>query len=206
MIHPTVQRLLRRLAHRVRGADKIPIRAIRPDDRARLLAAFHALDRRSIYQRFFFSKRELSDTDLRQLTDCDGVHVVVLVATDGAGEQEAIVGLGQYARHGATAQIAFAVREEYQGRGISTRLLRRLVRIARAQGVSHFEADVLADNHPMLAVFRHSGLLIEASEADGVVHLTLALDAVPRQSGVGADDCDQTATVSSPEPDTPRLP
>jgi RimJ/RimL family protein N-acetyltransferase len=206
MIHPTVQRLLRGLARRVHGADRIAIRAIRPDDRARLLAAFHALDRRSIYQRFFFSKRELSEADLRQLTACDGVRVVVLVATDGDGEQEAIVGLGQYARHGATAQIAFAVREEYQGRGISTRLLQRLVRIAREQGVSHFEADVLTDNKPMLAVFRHSGLPLETREDDGVVHLTLALGELPAPPGAGADESDRTATVCSPSPGGPRLP
>jgi GNAT superfamily N-acetyltransferase len=143
---------------------------------------------------------------LRQVTECDGVRSVVLVATTGSDEHETIVGLGQYARHGPAAQVAFAVREEFQGRGIATRLLRRLVRIARDHGVSQFEADVLADNQPMLAVFRHSGLPIEASEADGVVHITLALDGVPRQSGVGADESDRTATVSSPTPGEARLP
>jgi RimJ/RimL family protein N-acetyltransferase len=167
------------LARRLRSGERITIRAIRPDDRERLLNAFHALDHRSIYQRFFFSKRELSETDLRQLTECDGVRVAALVATVGSGDGEVIVGLGQYARQGAAAHIAFAVEEDFQGRGIATRLLRRLVRIAREQGVSQFEADVLADNHPMLAVFRHSGLPIEMREEDGVVHVTLALgDAV----------------------------
>ena len=72
------------------------IRPIRPDDRERLVQAFRALDAQSIYQRFFFPKRELSDEELRQITECDGKRVVALVATMGSGERQAIVGLGQY--------------------------------------------------------------------------------------------------------------
>ena len=170
----------------------IAIRAIRPDDRERLVQAFHALDRRSIYQRFFFHKRELSDEELRQITECDGARNVVLVATIGSGNQEVIVGLGQYARRGAAAQIAFAVEEDLQGRGIATRLLRRLVRIGRDQGVSRFEADVLAENRPMLKVFRRSGLPLDASEADGVVHLTLALGDAVRPEGAPERRASQT--------------
>lgn len=171
------------IAQRLRGGDRIAIRAVRPDDRERLMHAFHALDRKSIYQRFFFLKRELSDEELRQITESDGARVAALVATIGSGDQEVIVGLGQYARRGSAAQIAFAVEEDFQGRGIATRLLRRLVRIARDHGVSHFEADVLAENRPMLAVLRHSGLPVEESEADGVVHLTIPLGAAVQRAG-----------------------
>jgi RimJ/RimL family protein N-acetyltransferase len=136
--------------------------------------------------RFFSQKRELSAKEVRQLTECDGTRVVVLVATTGSGAREAIVGLGQYARLGPTADIAFAVEEDFQGRGIATRLLRRLVQIARDQGISHFEADVLAENVPMLKVFRHSGLPLEESEEDGVIHLMLALGNADHEAGVPA--------------------
>jgi RimJ/RimL family protein N-acetyltransferase len=167
--------LPRSIERRLRGRDRVAIRAIRPDDRERLVQAFNALDFRSIYQRFFFPKQELSDEEVRQITECDGARVAVLVATIGSGDQEVIVGLGQYAKRGPAAQIAFAVDEDFQGRGIATRLLRHLVHIARNQGISYFEADVLAENQPMLRVLRRSGLPVNESEADGVVHLTLAL-------------------------------
>jgi RimJ/RimL family protein N-acetyltransferase len=159
----------------IRRSDRITIRAIRPDDGERLLRAFRALDNRSIYLRFFAHKRVLSDKELRQITECDGTRVAALVATVGSGAEEAIVGLGQYARRSASADIAFAVEEDFQGRGIATRLLRRLVQIARDQGISRFEADVLTENEPMLRVFRRSGLPVEESEEDGAIHLTLAL-------------------------------
>jgi RimJ/RimL family protein N-acetyltransferase len=177
---PSLRQLLHGFGPHPRRQDGIAIRAIRPDDRERLLRAFGGLDQRSIYQRFFFAKRELTDEELRQLTECDGIRVVVLVATVGSGEEERIVGLGQFARRGIGADIAFAVEEDFQGRHIASRMLRRLIRIAREQGIEQFEADVLADNGPMLAVFRHAGLPLVKREGDGVVHVTLLL-AAPRQ-------------------------
>jgi RimJ/RimL family protein N-acetyltransferase len=177
---PTLKPLLRSLARQLRGGDAIAIRPIRSDDGERLLRAFHGLDRRSIYQRFFFVKSEMSEKELRQLTECDGIRTAVLVAIVGSGAEERIVGLGEYARRGTVAHVAFAVEEDFQGRGIAGRLLRRLIRIAREHGIEQLEADVLSDNAPMLAVFRHAGLPFLKTEADGVVHVTLPLSDPPR--------------------------
>jgi RimJ/RimL family protein N-acetyltransferase len=153
----------------------ITIRAVRPDDKERIVRAFRALDRRSVYLRFFCHKKELSDEELRRVTECDGASDVALVATGGTGNREMIVGMGNYARSGPAADIAFAVEEDFQGRGIATRLLRQLADIARANGVSQFEADVLAENTPMLAVLHNSGLRMRTSQEHGVVHATLFL-------------------------------
>jgi GNAT superfamily N-acetyltransferase len=162
--------------------EEITIRAVRRDDGDRILKAFRGLQPLSIYRRFFFHKKDLSDLELRALTESDGRRTVVLVATVGSGNEEVIVGLGQYARRGAAAQIAFAVEESFHRRGIATRLLQHLVRIGRDQGVSRFEADVLADNAPMLRALRHSGLPIEQYESDDSMHLTLFLGGRPEQT------------------------
>lgn len=157
------------------------IRSIRRDDKERIVAAFRALDPRSIYLRFFCHKKELSDAELQYVTECDGVTHVALVATVESGAGETIVGLGEYARAGATAEIAFAVADGFQGRGIATRLLRLLTAIARMNGVSQLEADVLAENTPMLTVFRHSGLRMHESRSEGIVHATLFVHDDPLQ-------------------------
>ena len=99
----------------------------------------------------------------------------MLVATVGSGDREIIVGLGEYVRSGAAADIAFAVEEDFQGRGIASRLLQQLADIARANGILQFEADVLAENAPMLAVLRNSGLRMQTSHEQGVIHATLFL-------------------------------
>jgi len=153
----------------------ITIRAVRPDDKERIVEAFRGLDRSSVYLRFFSYKKEIEDGELRRVTECDGANEVVLVATVGSGEREIIVALGEYMRSGAAAHIAFAVEEDFQRRGIASRLLRQLAAIARANGIAQFEADVLAENTPMLAVLRNSGLRMQTSHAQGAVHATLFL-------------------------------
>ena len=155
--------------------EQVSIRAVRPDDRERIVRAFQALDRRSVYLRFFSHKKKLSNEELRRVTECDGISEAVLVATVGSGDQEIIVGLANYVRSGAAADIAFAVEEDFQGRGIASRLLWQLVDMARVNGIEQFQADVLAENQPMLAVLRNSGLRMRTSLEQGVVHATLFL-------------------------------
>ena len=157
------------------------LRAIRPDDRDRLQAAFRALEPESVYLRYFSYKHELTEADLDRLCNPDFRERVVLVVTLGAGDAEVIVGSGGYVAHAAehgerVAEVAFAVEEDVHGQGISTRLLAVLADIARADGIVRFEAEVLARNTPMLQVFAHSGLpMTQAPEEDGVVSLSLSL-------------------------------
>ena len=153
--------------------EQVSIRAARPDDRERIVKAFRGLDRGSVYRRFFFHTKELKEEELRRVTEFDGVSSAVLVATVGSGDREIIVGLGEYMRSGAAADIAFAVEEDFQGRGIASRLLQQLADVARANGILQFEADVLAENAPMLAVLHNSGLRMRTSHEQGVIHATL---------------------------------
>ncbi|MEP6876765.1 MAG: GNAT family N-acetyltransferase [Burkholderiales bacterium] len=163
------------------GAPAI-VRAIRPDDRARLQAAFLALDPESIYLRYFSYKHELTEADLDRLCNPDFRERVVLVVTQSADAGEIIVGSGGYVRHPApdgapAAEIAFAVEEDVQGQGISSKLLAVLVDIARADGIERFDAEVLGRNTAMLQVFSHSGLaMLQAPpDEDGVIRLSLSL-------------------------------
>jgi RimJ/RimL family protein N-acetyltransferase len=171
--------LLRLLANQVMeslGDSKgVTIRAIRADDNERIVRAFRALEPRSVYLRFFSYKKEVGGHELRRLTEPDRARDVVLVATIGSGNDETIIGLGHYVRSGPSADIAFIVEEDYQGRGIASRLLRNLAHLARANGIAQFEADVLVENIPMLNALRHSGLPVRESESDGIVHMTLFL-------------------------------
>ena len=158
------------------GGEVVTIRAIRPDDGVRIVKAFQGLEPRSIYLRFFSPKKALSAEEVRRVTEPDPARQAALVATVPTGDQdEIIVALGEYVGSGASADIAFAVEDEYQGRGIASRLLQHLVRIAREKGISRFEADVLGENLSMLKVFRHSGLPITESKEGSIVHVTLTL-------------------------------
>jgi RimJ/RimL family protein N-acetyltransferase len=155
----------------------VTIRTARADDRERLVRAFRELDKESIYRRFFFPKKVLRDEELLRLTAADGASDIVRVATVGTGSQETIVGLGHCVRTGPrSADIAFVVEEDYHGRGIATALLRQLIDIARREGITRFQADVLAENMAMLNVFRRSELPMQETRSGAVVHVDLFLD------------------------------
>jgi acetyl coenzyme A synthetase (ADP forming)-like protein len=158
----------------LRDGGSIHIRAIRPDDRDRLLNHFKGLSQQSIYYRFFGIKRTMTDDELARMTQLDFVSHVGLVATlhDGSGER--FIGVARYIRTAAPtrAEVSFAVLDEHQGRGIGSTMLDHLSRIARAGGIVELEADVLGDNNRMLEVFSKSGFKVRRSNSSGVIHVT----------------------------------
>lgn len=169
----------------LRDGTPVAIRAIRRDDKSRLLEAFKSIDRESVYRRFFSSKKELSDSELKELTDVDFSQVVALVVTTQGAGGEILIGGGRYAIDGVgsdQAEIAFMTDGNYRGLGIASIIFSHLARIARDAGLSRFEADVLAENQPMLAVFRRSGLPMSMKRDGSVLHVMLLLrpDAKPQ--------------------------
>ena len=161
----------------LRDGTRLLIRAIRPEDKQLLFEHFHSLSERSIYYRFFGHKRSLEQEDLRRLTELDFVNHVGLAATIEAQGTERFIGVGRYLRSvdAAAAEVAFAVLDEFQGRGIGTLLLRHLAQIARRQGIIKFAAFVMGDNHQMLEVFANSGFRTHDYYDAGTVRVTLDL-------------------------------
>jgi RimJ/RimL family protein N-acetyltransferase len=164
----------------LRNGTPVTVRAIRRDDGSGILAAFDRLDHESVYTRFFTYKKELSDADLKGLTDVNFDHVVALVVTTEKGDIETLIGGGRYCsevplRGAQCAELAFITANDYRGRGVAALILKHLVLIGRDQGLLRLEADVLAQNQAMLAVFRHSGLALKQQREGNVVHVILPL-------------------------------
>lgn len=173
---------------RLRDRSAILIRAIRPDDKQRVLGHFSRLSERSVYQRFFGLKKVLTPEDLVHLTELDFVDAVGLAATLGdgdperGGEGERIVGIGRYFVEPAvpgmprSAEVAFAVEDAHQGRGIATQLLEQLLPFARQSRTSCLYADVLADNIHMLHVFSRMGFTARSVQ-HGVIRMSVDVTA-----------------------------
>jgi RimJ/RimL family protein N-acetyltransferase len=164
---------------RLKDGTEVTVRAIRPEDGPGILEAFRALDAESIYRRFFSPKKELSDAELKQLTDVDFRKVTGLVVTAQQDGAEILLGGGRLATEGGdhpqSAELAFLTAGAQRGRGIAGLLLRHLTRLGREAGLSRLEAEVLSENQAMLNVFRRSGLPLAQCREGSVVHVTLAL-------------------------------
>ena len=154
----------------------VSVRALRPDDREKVAAAVRSLDRQSIYYRLFGHRGELTEAGLDRIMRFDPEREVVLLVTTGAGTEEKVIGSARYVVISPQrADVAFMVEEDYHGQGIASRLLRHLARVARDQGITTFEADVLAENRAMRNVFARTGWPMETARDGSAVHVTLTL-------------------------------
>ena len=147
------------------------------DDEARVIAFLENLSEESRYLRFHgFTKP--SPRLVEPMLDPDWLERGALAGTiaDEAGER--VVALGSYMRlrDPARAEVAFAVADELQGKGVGTRLLEQLAEEAGRVGVGCFLAEVLPDNRAMLRVLESAGFELEREFESGVAEVTLAID------------------------------
>jgi GNAT superfamily N-acetyltransferase len=166
---------------RLRDGCRVWLRAVRPSDRDLLREGMHHLSPESAYRRFFTAKRELSEPELDYLTQLDFVNHVALVAFVDNSSGPLLVGAAGYiVEHSEvrpkSAEVAFVVPDAHQRLGIGAVLLRHLAAIARANGLRAFHALVLAENRPMMSVFRKSGLpMMTTCSEPGVLEVSLKL-------------------------------
>ena len=66
------------------------------------------------------------------------------------------------------AEVAFAVADDHQGRGLGTKLLQLLTNHARGTGIEGFRAYVLPENRQMMRLFRNSGYEMSRTIDEGV--------------------------------------
>jgi RimJ/RimL family protein N-acetyltransferase len=153
------------------------IRPISPHD-AEALVRFHGmLSPQTINLRYFYPHRTLAAVEVARLTQVDGRDRVALVVERGVE----LIGVGRYEGldDPTQAEVAFVVADAFQHHGIATALLRRLREAAQECGITHFVAEVLAENTAMLSVFHQAGFPLESKNDRGTLLLRMALTSVP---------------------------
>jgi len=154
----------------------LEIRALRPDDRAGMLAVIGRASKETLYRRFFGPKQSFSEREIEFFLNVDFTSHVALVALLAEDGRQVIVGGARYivSRPGC-AELAFVIDDLHQKLGIATLLITHLIKLARAAGLKEFVAEVLPENQPMLKVFTRCGLAMTTRRERGVVHVTLVL-------------------------------
>ena len=160
----------------LKGGLRATVRALYAEDRERVAAAVRGLDRESVYFRLFSYRNELTEVGLDRIMRFDAETEVALFVTFGSGKDETLIGSGRYiVNQPRMAEVAFAVEEDYHGRGVASQILRHLAIVARDHGIETFEADVLAENAAMLKVFERTGWPMTTRREGSVVHVAMSL-------------------------------
>ena len=141
-----------------RHVDGLTIRLLRDGDTDTVAALFARLGDRSREKRFCGPKPRLSESELGTLARVDGERHALVGYVDGDTEPAAIARL---VRDGTRAEVAFAVADVYQGRGIGSTLGRELAADARAAGIRELVATVCGDNDRIVALLKRIGRSLE---------------------------------------------
>jgi GNAT superfamily N-acetyltransferase len=125
----------------------IRIRPVESSDTGLLQETFDRLSPESRQFRFLFPKLRLSAAELRYFTDVDHHDHEAIVALHRLHGRS--LGVARYIRHRndpQSADVAVTVIDEWHGRGLGTRLVKRLMERARCEGVVRFTANIASDN------------------------------------------------------------
>jgi GNAT superfamily N-acetyltransferase len=170
----------------LREGIKVHVRPIVPEDEPLLHEAVAAMSERTVYFRFFSPLKRLSDAMAHRLAVVDYNNRFALVATThkgvgGSGDvRERIVGVARYDRAAGTdiAEVAVAVIDEFQRRGLGAVLLGILAHVASDHGITGFSLIVLPENRQMLGLLRKMGWIHQARLTGGVYEISFDLPAV----------------------------
>jgi acetate---CoA ligase (ADP-forming) len=141
----------------LRDGSTVRVRVMRPEDEELLFALFKSLSADSRWLRFMSSASDSAlAAEAHREASVDYYRKFGLIALTGA--EDRVVGHAFYtAINEDRAEVAFAIADEYQGRGLATILLGQLAEVAAANSIHVFEAETLSANTAMLNVFRESG-------------------------------------------------
>ena len=162
----------------LRDGSTLHVRPVRPDDEPALRTLFGGLSDESRWFRFFGGGSEHFIAEAARHFASSDNGTFSLVAT--AGSAGDIVGQALYVPTRADhAEVAFAVADAYQGRGLGTIFLLHLAETAAANRIRIFDAEVLASNHRMIELVRESGFPVEVRAEPGQVRLTFPTSLTP---------------------------
>ena len=180
----------------LRDGSTARVRPVSPADTPALRTFLGGLSDNSRWLRFFSLGVNL-DKAAEMAARGDRSEGYGLIVTTGAEERVVAHAVFELERPGR-AEVAFAVADEMQGRGLATVLIAHLAQVASARGVTTFTATVLPENRRMISVFRESGFPVHVRASPDGIELEF-----PTELGDDArrrfEDRDRVAAVAAVE-------
>jgi acetyltransferase len=158
---------------------EVMIRPICPEDESRIADFHQHVSDRSVYLRYFHMMNldsRVTHERLKRVCCIDYTREMVLVV-EHAGEILAVGRLTK-ADQGNEGEFALLIADAYQGHGVGTELLHRLVEVARLEKLARVTAEILPENDHMLHVCRQLGFRLQFSQETHAVKAELAIEAL----------------------------
>jgi acetate---CoA ligase (ADP-forming) len=167
----------------LRDGTTTTIRIAQPADREAMDRFFASLSKRANLQRFFSFGQPSAQLIESFCDNSDPRKRLSLIVTRSSNSTSRIIATGNYiARDEITAEVAMAVDDRFQGKGIGMLLLERLAVLAASNGFRRFWALTMVENQPMLQVFGNSGFELHTRSDGSYVEIDFSV--VPTEASV----------------------
>jgi acetyltransferase len=173
---------------RIGGGQRVLIRPVLPQDEGVTSAFFGSLPARARHDRFLAPVRDLTPELVKRFTNVDYAGHLALLAEVFSGGRETVVAEARYMRGDdpSVAEFAVSVAADWQGRGLASLLLAKLLCRAASAGIERVVGETLATNAAMLHLARKAGFTMTPStEVRGIVLLEKRLEPVARSTDCG---------------------
>ena len=150
------------------------LRPLRSEDRDIELAFVSGLSAETRQNRLLGGARAITSDYIESLVTIDYSRDMAIAATTML-ERETLIGVARYVRDDGSAEFAIVIADAWQGRRIGTRLLGKLIDVARSRGLKRLYGDILGTNRPMLEFVRKLGFTLGRHEDPTLTRATLAL-------------------------------
>ncbi len=152
------------------------LRPVKLSDEPLLKDFFYSLSTDCMYRRFMSSRLDMHHERLQPFIAIDYTREMVVLAVLRQEDKELICGMAQYTidESSLSADVAFVVRDDFQGKGIGTVLLDYVTYLAKKNGLLGFSASVLMENQTMLHLFDKMGCRIERRAEAGVFQIKIS--------------------------------
>ncbi len=131
------------------------MRPVKINDEPMIKDFFYSLSDKSLEFRFMSMRKDIPHDMRKVFTTIDYTREMIILAVVTENEHEIIAGMGQMYKNENThtAEVAFAVSDQFQNRGIGSELMAYIILLGRKEGLHGFNAEVLLNNQSMVRVF-----------------------------------------------------
>lgn len=157
---------------------EVMIRPIKPVDERRLQEHFYNLDKSDIESRFFHRKKTFVRDDVASMYQIDYVKEMTIVAVIGELGFGRIIAVGGYIVNPENniAEVAFSVSRDWQRKGLSKKIMKKLAEVARDNGLAGLMAFTSMNNRSMIHLFNSLPYRIHTSYEDEVLVMNCRFD------------------------------
>jgi acetyltransferase len=138
---------------------RVWIRPIRPEDTTLERNFVDQLSDRSRYLRFMYALKAISPEMVSRFTRVDYTRDMALIALTTGEEHERQIAVARFAAYpdGKGCEFAIVVADAFQGKGLASELLRRLIDVARERHLEYMDGQTLRENPNMIRLARELG-------------------------------------------------